>query len=136
MVTSMILSRYSGEIPDGMGERKISDGPLYPDVVDIIDKCRINPWTRKCISNLQELSMDQDDVRDWIIRAVNEGRYLGSEWCQGTREGVWAACDAYSLVDTAWNENAGKELSCKYYIKFFINRDGTVVMTVSFHLST
>lgn len=79
--------------------------------------------------------MDSHDVRKKIIQAVTKGAFLYSEWCQGSKEGVWAACDAYTLTDTTWNEYAGREISCTYYIKFFIKSDGTVVMTVSFHLS-
>lgn len=135
MVTSMILSRYTGSTPDETGTREIPHGPLYPDVVDLIDKCTVKPWTRRCIADLQSMSLNEEDITRWIVRAVREGNYHQSEWCQSKADGPWAACDAYTLKDSAWNEYAGKELECTYYIKFFITKSETVVMTVSFHLS-
>lgn len=135
MVTSMILSRYTGPTPEDEDDREIPDGPLYPDVVDLISKCKVKPWTRRCIANLQSMSFDEDDIARYIVRAVREGHYHQSEWCRNQADGPWAACDAYTLKDSTWNEYAGKELECTYYIKFFITKNETVVMAVSFHLS-
>ncbi len=135
MVTRMILSRYCDDPPEEASSREISGGPLYPDIVDIIDKCTVVAWTKKCIRDVREMSFDEQQISLWITRAVKTGRFKGSMWCEGNKEGVWAACDSYVVTDCQWNENAGKELSCDYYIKFFLNKGGTVVMTVSFHLS-
>jgi len=131
----MILSRYSGDTPDKTGTRTISSGPLYPDVLEKIEKCDVIAWTRKCIADLRSMSFDGEDVRKWIIAAMSGGRYLGSEWCEGSQQGTWAACDAYLVTDSTWNEYAKKNISCEYYIKFCLNKNDTVLMTVSFHLS-
>lgn len=135
MVTSMILSRYVGDLPEEGQERKILDGPLYKDVVDLIEKCDAQPWTKKCIRDVQTLSLDGEGIKAVVFKAVKTGTFLGSEWCQGTKEGVWAACDAYTFTDVSWCEAMHRDISNDYYVKFFVNTSGTVVFTVSLHLS-
>lgn len=135
MVTSMILSRHKGDIPQEGACRKIEGGPLYADVLDLIGSCSALPWTRKCIRDLQELAMDEDDIKSMLVEAVKTGRFIDSEWCEGGRPGVWAACDAYRFVHRTWCEAAYKEIVCNYFIKFFVNDLGAVVFIVSFHLS-
>lgn len=135
MVTSMILSRYVGDLPKEGQDRKISGGPLYQDIADLIGKCDALPWTRKCIRDVQELSLDGDDIKAIVLKAATTGTFLGSEWCQGVKEGVWAACDAYKFSHLSWCEAMHRELSNEFYVKFFVNANGTVVFTVSLHLS-
>ena len=93
----MILSRYVGTPPRDGEDRKIQGGPLYLDIIDLIDECDTLPWTKRCIRDVQSLSLDADDIKSMVIKAVTKGRFLGSEWCQGSKPGVWAACDAYSF---------------------------------------
>ncbi len=135
MVTSMILSRYVGTPPRDGEDRKIQGGPLYLDIIDLIDECDTLPWTRRCIRDVQSLSLDADYIKSMLIKAVTKGRFLGSEWCQGSKPGVWAACDAYSFEHSFWCQAMHKELNNEFYIKFFVNITGNVVLTVSLHLS-
>lgn len=131
----MILSRHKGDLPQEGASRAISGGPLYQDVLDLLESCDTRAWTRKCIRDLQSLSMDGNDLKRMIAQAVRTGVFRGSEWCQNGSPDVWAACDAYSFSQTTWNDAAQKDITCNYYIKFFVNELGTVVLTVSFHLS-
>jgi len=133
MVNSMILSRHEGDTPDVGANRKIPNGPLYPDIIDKIDNCTVVAWTKKCALDVQDLSLDEEDLVYWIKEAVSHGVFKGSEWCQNGQQGAWAACDAYTVKAAYWNETTGRQMSCQYYIKFCINRTGNVVMTVSFH---
>lgn len=136
MVTSMILSRFKGTLPDEGDNRKIEGGPLYRDVVEILQQYEALPWTRRCIRDMQSLSMDADDIKKMVLIAVSEGKFLGSEWCQGPKPETWAACDAYKFSQTTWCQNMHKELRNEFYLKFFVNATGTVVLTVSLHLSS
>ena len=78
MVTSMILSRYVGTPPRDGEDRKIQGGPLYLDIIDLIDECDTLPWTKRCIRDVQSLSLDADDIKSMVIKAVTKGRFLGS----------------------------------------------------------
>lgn len=136
MVTSMILSRFKGTPPNDGQDRKIEGGPLYSDIVEILEKGDTVPWTKKCIRDIQSLSMEAEDIKQMVLIAVSEGVFLGSEWCQGGKAESWAACDAYRFWHSTWCENMHKELKNEFYIKFFVNTAGTVVLTVSLHLSS
>lgn len=138
MVNTTNVSSFQGMPPENdRADRKISGGPLY-SANAVINALSIQPprlWTRKCIADAASLALDATDVADMIRDALHHGTFHGSEWCQGGTNGPWAACDAYVLRQSRWNEYAHKELPCEYYLKFAIARTGQLVLTVSCHTS-
>jgi hypothetical protein len=139
MVSSRILSQYSGELPTSSKDRKIKGqgGPLYdPSVIlDILDKGKLVPWSSGCIRDMQKWEFDQQDVEDLTQYALKYGRYIDSEWCQSKTNGPWAACDAYCFSRKEWNDDAYKEMDFEYYIKVAIGKTGKVLLLVSCHPS-
>ncbi|WP_417028128.1 hypothetical protein [Citrobacter sp.] len=131
MVT--IVSRYSSGFP-GLPQ-KIQGGPIYADILAVIDTATMVVGTRKCRQNLRALSKDADDLKNIIKHAVKGGRFHQSEWCELSEPDTWAACDSYIWVERAWIEAAYKEMDCHFYIKFCIDSSGNVVTTVSYHAS-
>lgn len=134
MVTAVIVSEYSSTSPHG-GE-KISGGPLYElDRVKSIVRggTGLTLWTRACVNDVRELGWDATDVIELVLRLRHQD-YIDSEWCENGR-GAFAACDAYAVRVKEWVETANKEMLIAYFVKFAINKLGTMVMTVSCHTS-
>ncbi|MDU4354248.1 hypothetical protein PO654_16710 [Phytobacter diazotrophicus] len=131
MVT--IVSRYSSGFP-GLPQ-KIQGGPIYADILAVIDTATMVIGTRKCRKNLRDLSKDADDLKDIIKHAVTSGKFHASEWCELSTPDTWAACDSYTWVEKSWIEAAYKEMNCQFYVKFCIGIAGNVVVTVSYHTS-
>lgn len=135
------ISAYSDQPPaDGAPESKriIKTGPIYPtaDVLEVLSAGRTIPWTRKCTRDLQNLAFDDDDIKILVKAALQEGRYLNSQWCVQTPTGPWAACDAYKLSRDEWNDYAYKDLRVDYYLKFAIGKTGKILLLVSVHVPT
>jgi hypothetical protein len=139
MVSSRIVSQFTGELPKSAIDRKIKGlkGPLYePDIViDILDKGKLIPWSTGCMRDMQKWEYGQEDVEDLARYAVRSGKYIGSEWCQSKAEGPWAACDAYRFTRREWNDAAYKLMDCDYYVKIAIGKTGQVLFLVSCHPS-
>lgn len=134
MVTFYVISEYSSTSPAKGGGEKISGGPLYSlkRVQTIIgDGTGLQLWTRDCVKNVQELGWDNGDVIDLVCK-LRDSEYVDSEWCENGR-GAWAACDAYAIRVTEWVPTAQRELRVEYFVKFAINKLGTMVLTVSCH---
>lgn len=131
MVT--IVSRYSTAFT-GV-KQDILGGPLYTDILSIIDSATMLIGTKKCRRNLRALSKDMDDLKEIIKHSVTCGSFHKSEWCELSEPDTWAACDSYTWVERAWVEAAYKEMDCHFYIKFCIDTSGNVVTTVSYHTS-
>lgn len=68
-----------------------------------------------------------------VNEALQQGKYIGSEWCDKDGAGPVAACDSYVLQKKEWNTYALKDLSTSYFIKLAINKLGTAVLLVSCH---
>lgn len=141
MVSHTIVSRFrTPPLPWEAGtQRKLRDGPLYApnEVIEFLEKPETNnllAWTRDCITDLQQLELDAEDLSALVRAAVTKGKFLGSEWCQQHPAGPWAACDAYSATRNEWNANVSKELSVEYYIKFAISKSETNILLASCHL--
>ncbi|MGI2137920.1 hypothetical protein [Shewanella baltica] len=137
MVSSSIASQYSGALPTSEKNRKIvgQTKPLYSkeDILNILSSSSVVAWSRGCIEDMQKWEFDQDDIDILTATAVECGKYLGSEWCQPKPEGPWAACDAYRLIRTEWNQHAFKEIDCVYYIKVAIGKTGRIILLASCH---
>ena len=134
MVTFTIVSEYSLTSPSIGGSEKISGGPLYDlDRVKTIiqDGKGLQLWTRDCVTSVRELGWDASDVIDLVLQ-LRQAHYIDSEWCENGR-GAYAACDAYSINFKEWIEAANKHMLIEYFVKFAINKLGTMVMTISCH---
>jgi len=112
---------------------KIAGGPLYKNILAIIDSASVSAITKQCIKDVADLAKDESSLKSSIKLAVSRGRFLGSEWCQINSSDVWAACDAYSFTEKVWIDAAHKDMECELYIKFCIGKTGAVVLIVSFH---
>lgn len=125
-----ILSRHQ----DGFSgsNQKIVSGPLYSDILKIIDSSMISLATRQCRRDVAELGKDEKSLKEAIKLAVKTGRFICSEWCQIDMNS-WAACDAYNYYEKAWIEAAWKEMDCEFYVKFCIGLEGNIVLTISYH---
>lgn len=137
MVTFFIISEYSSTSPTLGGGEKIVGGPLYElDRVKGITKggTGLQLWTKDCVGNVRGLGWDSSDVID-LIQLLRHDDYLDSEWCENGK-GAWAACDAYSISLKEWVATANKDMRIEYFLKFAINRLGTMVLTISCHTST
>lgn len=136
---SINLSAYDATPPVDGGERKIGSTPLYhrQEVLSLLadNDDAVHPWTRKCIRDMQFLSLDHKDVAQLVLEALSNGRFIRAEWCQQKPGGPWAACDAYVFTRKEWVHNAYKEMAFDYYIKFAISKTGKLLLLVSCHLS-
>lgn len=141
MVTSTIVSKHEGALPSDSGNwkgRKIPDGPLYTtgDVLEVLNlgDNAIRTWTKKCSRDVQNLSLDADDLCELVRIALHSGQFKGSEWCEQKPFGPWAACDAYSLTRNEWVPAMRREMTFEYYIKFAIAKSGNLLLMASCHL--
>lgn len=112
---------------------KISGGPLYGNILEVIKSANVRAITEQCTKDVAALEKDESALKDSICRAVKYGQFRGSEWCRINSNNLWAACDAYSFTEKAWIEAAHKEMDCDFYVKLCIGITGTIVLTVSFH---
>ena len=139
MVSSIIISQYSGELPKSEKDRKIKGQttPLYgsSDVLGLLDQGKLIAWSNGCARDMQKWCLDQDDIESLTKYAIEYGQYLGSEWCQPKQNGPWAACDAYRFIRKEWNEDAYKEMDFEYYIKVAIGKTGKILLLASCHPS-
>lgn len=127
-----IVSEYQ----DGFtgSNSQIACGPLYSKrILCIIELASIAVVTRQCRRDVASLGKDEEALREAIKAAVKSGRYLCSEWCQLSAADTWAACDAHSYIERAWNEAAWKEMDCDFYIKFCVGKTGSVILMLSHH---
>ncbi|MEM5498580.1 hypothetical protein WNY77_14325 [Paraglaciecola mesophila] len=139
MVSSIIVSQFSGELPEFGKDRKIKGmtGPLYDPakVLEILKVKKPIAWANKCISDMQKWSFDEDDLEELTRYAIEHGQYIDSEWCTNKPNGAFAACDSYRFTRREWNENAYREMSFDYYVKVAIGKTGKVLLLASCHPS-
>ena len=140
MVNTTILSQYRDGRPWETIERKISGGPLYPKdelLTFLADHGSdgIRQWTQKCISDLQALELNQEDIFDQVRQALLTGTFLGSQWCERHEGGPWAACDAYHFYRREWFAKLMKYMECEYYLKLAMSKTGVLLLLISFHPS-
>lgn len=137
MVKIFVLSEYSHNPPTvlGTGRIKISGGPLY-DLARVqalvLDEDRLNAWTDKCRKDLRKwFDDDLQRVAD-LIGSLKTSDYIDSEWCENGKSAV-AACDAYSVRRRERAPATGQTLQMEYFLKFAVNKTGTLVLMVSCH---
>lgn len=135
MVSKRNVSLYTGKVPEGDQERKIERGPLYDKdhVLRLVKDVNVSAWTKKCGRDIRSLGFSLEDVAELIRFGLDKGRFLDSEWCEQRKNGPWAACDAYEVFRSEWNDAAYKKMLIEYYIKFAINERGNLLLIVSCH---
>ncbi|EMH5492648.1 hypothetical protein ABVE29_003698 [Providencia stuartii] len=134
-----VISSYANSPPKNLAEkaeREIPCGPLYPNILDVIDKCDIKPATMKCIDDMAFYGITGDKIRKWLRLAIASDGYINSVWCRlSPNRNCIAACDAYRVEIEEKDWNAEKIETVHMYLKFFISKTGTTVMQVSAHPS-
>lgn len=143
MVNTNVVSLYDASPPSGArGRLKIKGNslPIYKaiEVMEILEAQgggSVKPATKKCVDDVLRLEFDGDDLTGLISAAMENGRFIDSEWCELKGGGPWAACDAYSLRCKQWVENANKEMIIEYYVKFAIGKNGNILLLASCHLT-
>lgn len=93
----------------------------------------VNIWTEKCRRDAANLTLNTSDLGK-MIRELTNNDYRDSEWCDNGKD-FWAACDAYTLMRSEFNEYAGKWFRNKYFLKFAESKTGKLVLMVSCHTS-
>lgn len=144
MVNNINVSLFSGGSPpsDESADRQILCGPLYSrcEVEKALESGQpVTLATVKCIKNVQDLLLDDEDVKKLVELAISSGQFRNSQWCiLKTNGGIraWAACDGYAVNRDEWNDAAFKNIPVSYYIKFAIGKSGSVILTISCHLSS
>lgn len=134
MVTFYIISEYSLTSPTVGGGKKIPGGPLYDlgRVMSIISGgTGLQLWTKDCVKDVGQLGWDHSDVISLILK-LRAADYIDSAWCENGK-GAWAACDAYSICVMEWIQAVNREMRIEYFVKFAINKLGTMVLTISCH---
>jgi hypothetical protein len=142
MVNTTIVSRFTDDLPvgDTDADLKIEGDALY-DRAEVLELLKgdssqsVVPWTKKCIHDLQNYDMNNEDAARLLERCMLEGSFLGAMWCRQRPDGPWAACDAYRVSFSEWNQAAHKNFLVKYYVKYAIGRSGKVLLVVSCHPS-
>jgi hypothetical protein len=134
MVNFTVVSEYSLTSPSTGGGKKISGGPLY-DLERVQGLLKggtgLLLWTRDCATNVRELGWENSDVINLVLQ-LRGSDYIDSEWCENGR-GAFAACDAYSIRVSERIEAVNKDMLIEYFVKFAINKLGTMVLTISCH---
>lgn len=135
-----IFSRYKIGAPkepfkDGE-ERIIEGGPLYPNLLTELARCQVNSVTHKTNDFLALHRVDLGDVRKYVELALNCGRYINSQWCNGNvPKGVFA-CDAYVVSAQLYIPHQRCECTVMLYVKVCILDTGNTVAVISMHEST
>lgn len=135
MVRFQILSEHNSPEPMQGGGEKITGGPLYDlgRVKSIVQGgTGLNLWTKDCIKNVQDLGWEHANVIA-LVNLLTRRDYIDSEWCDNGK-GALAACDAYRVKVRELNPNTGKEMDTTLFLKFAINKLGTMLLTVSCHV--
>jgi len=139
MVKNNVVSKYATNAPqqplNSCRSRVIAQGPLYPDILSILDNCTVTVATQRCVCELQQLSIEVSEIRDWIKLAVTQGGYINSQWCCLSKPNVIAACDAYRIQFPINDTEALSVVNKVFYLKFFVAKTGQTIATVSFHPS-
>lgn len=113
MVSKKIVSLYGDKVPEDDRQRKIKGGPFYDrsHVLRLAEDANVLAWTRKCGRDIRYFGFDLEDVSELVREGLNNGRFLGSEWCEQKKDGPWAACDAYAVFRLEWSDVAYKKIS-------------------------
>ncbi len=138
-MVNKVMSQYCSSPPidfNGDADRLISSGPLYPNILSVLDKCDIRPATLKCTSDMAFYGISSDNIRKWIKTAISTGGYINSMWCRlSPNRNCIAACDAYRVVVDMNNPVTEESDTITMYLKLCISKTGSTIMQISAHPS-
>lgn len=118
-------------------ERKIADGPC-------LDLAAVQQLTRKLghkavsvvtedgLGEMVDYRMDNSDLADLIL-ALKKSNYVGSEWCKYSPMSPWFEADSYRIRQAEKLPSEKDKTMCSYYLKFALNKLGSVVLFFSVH---
>lgn len=138
MVTKVYSQYCTGAPKDQLqaGEdRIITAGPLYPNMLDIIDKCGVHSATQRANEFIALHKIDLGDLRVWVSRALQYGTYINSQWCLGNSPKGLFACDSYVVSGELYNPQTRTCEITEVYVKVCITKTGSTIATMSFHPS-
>ncbi|THB63506.1 MAG: hypothetical protein D6B27_12110 [Gammaproteobacteria bacterium] len=113
-----------------------SGNPIYSkdEVIEAIrSNAKIAPYTERCINNLSILNLEIKDMPELLMKVVNSGEHINSQWCLNTKGTTWAASDSYVYRYEHYIEHIHKYLPCEYYVKFAIGKTGNIILLVQIH---
>lgn len=135
-----VLSRYKTGAPKDAfhdGEERIikHDGPLYPDMLSILDNCSVSPATTRTDDFMAIHMVDLSDLRKFAEIALKSGKYINSQWCKGNSPPAIYACDSYVVSAVIYSPKDRDMTTMVVYIKLCITDTGNTVAVISFHES-
>jgi hypothetical protein len=135
-----VFSRYKTAAPKeplrDREERLIEGGPLYPELLAVLDSCQVKPVTTKTNEFLAVHRVDLGDVRKYVELALTAGKYINSQWCNGNAPKGIFACDAYLVPAQLYIPSQREEATVLMYVKVCILETGNTVAVISLHEST
>lgn len=135
MINNHNVSVYSGKTPNHGSSRFIIGGSIYgkQQVSELCTKQTISLWTKESILDARNLNLGIPEIAQLINKALNEGKYENSQWCQSKNSGSWAACDSYAISISRFMLPECKEIVVTLYFKFAISRTGAALLVISNH---
>lgn len=135
MINNHNVSAYNGMPPKHGSSRFITNGPLYgkQQVSELCTKQAVNLWTKESILDARKLNLETPEIAQLIHKALNEGKYENSQWCQSKNSGPWAACDSYAISVSRFMLPECKEILVTLYFKFAISKTGGALLIISNH---
>ncbi|WP_395505777.1 type II toxin-antitoxin system MqsR family toxin [Ectopseudomonas hydrolytica] len=136
MVNNSKRSPPSKEKPSDQ-ERKIQDGPCHSlDEVKALIRTSgykaIRVATEKATQELSNYCMDEQDLAE-LIPKLKKDDYHDSEWCKFSETSPWFEADSYRIKQTEKLPSRRDLSNCKYYIKFAVNKLGSILLFFSVH---
>lgn len=109
------ISQYPEDVPDAVaagGNRVISATPIYKatEILALAEGKNVSLWSKGSRRDAAKWCLDISDLSELIASALQNGRFLGAEWCQQGHDGPWAACDAWAVTRREWIENTRKHM--------------------------
>lgn len=106
------------------------------DLQNIDEPPLIQYFTKRCRNHVTGLGWDMEDLISFLIESLQQGKYLGSEWCNGSCDRHIAACDSYVYRRKGiWRESTKSYVEEDTYTKFAISKSGALMLLVSCHPS-
>lgn len=135
MINNHNVSAYYGMPPKQGNSRFITNGPIYSkqQVFELCTKQAVNLWTKESILDARKLNLEIPEIALLIHKALNEGKYENSQWCQSKNSGSWAACDSYAISISRFMLPECKEILVTLYFKFAISKAGSALLVISNH---
>ncbi|WP_342605997.1 hypothetical protein [Pantoea agglomerans] len=139
-MVNKVQSQYKKGAPSDVlrddEERIIVGGPLYPDLLNKIDSCSVRPVTLRTDDFMAIHRVDLNDLRTYAKLALETGRYVNSQWCNGNAPKGIFACDSYTVSASVYSPKDREMIMCVVYVKLCLTDTGNTVAVISLHEST